>query len=400
MDPRIRLLPHQWLLCAGLIGILCVPHAYWNNLYGVLFAAAVLILYRRDCAALDMRPLSVSVLGPGVWVFLLMSVLCALWAAFPLDSLRVALFYLSGFTLSYVAAASFRERKTAEKLTGCIYAALVLTAVYGLIIYFVGKETYFVPMGDRLYPRLSSTMEHGINYSELVAMGLPLCLVWAAQREQRQRRIAYMALLLFPLAALVLTYSRTGWIALGLALIILLWFWNKKLLIPAALLGLTGLLLLPEGIQARFLSMLHFNDASASGRFTLWGECLAMLRRHWLAGVGLGPENFYNGYLPFATGLLDFQPPHANMGYLEIFLSTGIVGFAGFMWFFFGVFVRLGRTLRRITNNRERWELYGLTASLTGAALANIPEHIWFYPRVLFFWCVLFGLAMGRTVAE
>ena len=29
------------------------------------------------------------------------------------------------------------------------------------------------------------------------------------------------------------------------------------------------------------------------------------------------------------------------------------------------------------------------------AALGGIPEYIWFYPRILFFWCALFGMALA-----
>lgn len=393
------LLPHQWLFCLGFAAMLCTPHAVWNNLYGAVFAGAVLLAYWWDCAAEDTLPLGLSFLGPGVPVFLIMCILCTLWADFPLGSLRVAVFYFAGFAMSYVAAASFRERAAAEILRRWMYGILLFTAAYGLIVYFTGHETYYVPVEGRYYARLSATMEHGINYSEAVAMLFPVCLVWAAGRKNRAAWVLALSALALPMTALVLTYGRTGWVALGLALLILLWFWNKKLLLPAIALGGVVLLFLPESVQMRFFSMLHFNDASASGRFTLWRECLAMLRDHWIAGVGLGPENFYQNYLPYATGLLDFQPPHANMGYLEIFLSTGVVGFAGFLWFFFGVFVRLRRGVRRLPKGGERWELYGLTAALAGAALANIPEYIWFYPRVLFLWCVLFGLALGRAGA-
>ena len=124
---------------------------------------------------------------------------------------------------------------------------------------------------------------------------------------------------------------------LALALVLLLWYKKKILLLPAAALGIGALFLLPESLQARFLSMLDFSNASASGRFVLWSECLAVWKDHWLLGIGLGPENFSAAYAPYATGLLDFQPPHSNMLYLEMFLSTGIVGGLLFCGFFFGI---------------------------------------------------------------
>ena len=55
----------------------------------------------------------------------------------------------------------------------------------------------------------------------------------------------------------------------------------------AAALGIGALFLLPESLQARFLSILDFSNASASGRFVLWSECLAVWKDHWLLGIGL-----------------------------------------------------------------------------------------------------------------
>ena len=388
--------PHQWFLAVGAAVMFCVPHAYWNNLYGVLFAAAALVLYWWDCAARGVRPWNCAGLGGGVWLFLLMCLLCTLWAVYRAASLRVAVFYFTGFALAYLAAAAFREKEAADTLTAALCAALVFTAVYGLAVYFTGESAYTVPIGERLVPRLCSTLEHAINYGEFCALLLPPALIWALRRRSRGARWAFLLLLLLPCAALILTYSRTGWIALGAAALVLLWHRDKRLLIPAAVLAAVGFFLLPGDVQARFLSMLHPSDVSSSGRFTLWRECLGILRKHWLLGVGLGQENFYNAYLPFSTGTLDFQPPHSNMGYLEIFLSTGIVGFLSFLLFFLGIFPRLHRAARQ-TDAENRWPLYALSASLAGAAVGSIPEYIWFYPRILFAWCIVFGLAQAGT---
>ena len=252
-----------------------------------------------------------------------------------------------------------------------------------------------MPIGGEMYRRLGATLEHGINCGEFLAMALPIALVWALTAPTKARRIALTVPLLLPCAAILLTYARTGWIMLALALVLLLWYEKKILLLPAAALGIGALFLLPESLQARFLSMLDFSNASASGRFVLWSECLAVWKDHWLLGIGLGPENFYAAYAPYATGLLDFQPPHSNMLYLEMFLSTGIVGGLLFCGFFFGIFVRLRRAMRAKPEKRDRWETQALIAALAGAALGGIPEYVWFYPRILFFWCVLFGMALA-----
>ena len=390
--------PHRWFLGAGTALMLCVPHEYWNNLYGVLFAVTALILYWWDCAAADVPALNAARLGPGMWLFLCLCLLSPLWSAFPGAGLRVAVFTAAGFVLCYVAAASFRDEKSAGVFLDLLYAALILTSLYGLARHFLGRDSYGVPVDGAILGRLGSTLEHAINYSEFIAMALPLCLVRALERRGGTR-LVLLGLLALPCAALGLTYARTGWIAAALAFAVLIWYRKKQLLIPAALAGGAGLFLLPESIRSRLLSMLQFNDTGSSGRFTLWRECFAMLRRYWLTGTGLGQENFYQAYEPYSTHTLPFQPAHANMGYLVILLSLGVVGFAAYLAFYFGVFPRLSKVVRE-SSGKTRWRAAALTASLAGAALANVPEHVWFYPRILWFWCVVYGSALACIRAD
>lgn len=388
--------PYQWFLAAGTALMLCVPHEQWNNLYGLLFALAALAVYWWDCAARGREPLPVTELGAGIWGFALVVLAGVLWANSAVGHVRTAVFYFTGFLLCYLTAASSREEAGKELLLRGIFAALVITSLYGLGRYFFGREAYYVPMDGRLYARLGSTLEHGINYSEFIAMAFPVCLVYALTRPGKKK---LWGLALLPsIAALALTYARTGWVALAFAVFVLACMTDRRLAAPMLVLGVLGLFCLPGSVKARLLSMLQFSDAASSGRFTLWSECLRMLRDRWLIGVGLGQENFTPAYLPYSTGVLDFTPPHANMGYLEMALSTGILGFGFFCAFFFGIFVRLAKALRRTDDRMEKRLLRALTAALAGAAIANVPEHIWFYPRILFFWCVLYGLALGMTM--
>lgn len=383
----------QWFLLLGTEAMLCVPHGAWNNLYAVVFALAALAVYWVDCAAGKREALNPGALGWAALGFLLMTLLCTLWAQSKAGNLRVAVFYWTGFLLAYLTAAQFRRRDERRTAAAILYITLLGISLYGLKNYFSGSEASAVPIDGVVYRRLGATLEHGINCGEFIAMALPIALVWALRAPTVKRRVLLALPLLLPCAAILLTYARTGWIMLALSLAVLLWYKKKVLLLPAAALGIAALFLLPESLQARFLSMLDFSNASASGRFVLWSECFALWKDNFLLGIGLGPENFYAAYAPYATGLLDFQPPHANMLYLDMFLSTGLPGGILFCCFFFGIFVRLSRTRRAIPEAQNRWEAQALIAALAGAALGGIPEYIWFYPRILFFWCALFGMA-------
>ena len=322
-----------------------------------------------------------------------MIVLCTLWAGNKRGNLRVALFFWTGFLLAYLTAAQFRTRTERRAAAAALYITLLAVSLYGLWNYVTGAEASDVPIDGEMYRRLGATLEHGINCGEFLAMALPIALVWVLTAPTKARRIALTVPLLLPCAAILLTYARTGWIMLALALVLLLWYKKKILLLPAAALGIGALFLLPESLQARFLSMLDFSNASASGRFVLWSECLAVWKDHWLLGIGLGPENFSAAYAPYATGLLDFQPPHSQHAVSGMFpLSTGIVCGLCSAAFFFPAF-SCGCTARCAPGPKSLGTVgkrRPLIAALAGAALGGIPEYIWFpHPRILFFWCAL-----------
>ena len=381
---------NRMIFTLGILLMLCIPHNLWNNLYAVLFALAVILFYGRWS-----RRLPGGGIAGCIVLFLALCVLSPLWSYAPLSGLRTAVFYLTGAAFGLLSAGFFHSPGDTDSLFVGLYAALILTSVYGLIRHFRGMDLYGVVIGDTVLPRLCATLEHAINYAEFIALAFPLALVWALNRPGKRAQYVLLSLMALPLAALALTYSRTGYIALGFAFLILIRPWRKPWLMIAA--AAVMLLLLPGTVQERALSLLTVSDVSASGRFTLWRECLSMLRQHWLPGTGLGTDNFLAAYLPCSTGTLPFTPPHSNMGYLEIFLSLGIVGGLAFLGFFFGIFPRLRRAIRTQENLYEKQILRALEASLAGAALANIPEHIWFYPRILFIWSVIYGLAYSFT---
>lgn len=380
-------------LLAGLI-LFCVPHFVWNNLYAALYALVGLGIYLFACRKEGVPLFSPRILGWGMPAFLLLCLISALWAGDRAGHLRVAVFYFTGFLLAYLTARAFTPEKDFRTLFLCLHLVLLITSLHGLMDYIWGEHIYFTEVGGKILTRLCSTLEHPNNYGEFTALLFPLCLAAALQEPEKKRRIVRLVLFLPALAALALTFSRTGWVAFAVSLVIFVWIKNKKWLLPLLGLGVLAVLLSPADIRARLLSMFIFSDASSSGRFTLWKECLPMLKDHWLPGIGLGTENFASAYEGYSSGSLWFSVPHSNMLYLDVFLSLGIAGFAAFCAFFFGCF----RTLR---SGKDRLAGFApaLAASLAGFAVASVFEQTFFYPRVLFAWCIVYGISCaGKTL--
>lgn len=403
-EPRDGMGAHQWFLCAGLAVMLCIPHFWWDNLYGVAFSLAVLLTGWREAVRHGRCPLRPTALGPGCWLFLLMCLLATALAGDKAASARVALFYLAGFALTYTVASSFRTEASLNRLSAFLYGALLLTSLFGLYEFFWGRHattvTIYTQLGTRLYYRLCSTLENPNNYGEAVAMLFPPALGWALSRPRKGRRILLCALLLIPLGALLATFSRTGWVALGLALLLWLWLEQRRLILPLLVAGAVLMLFLPDLFQERFLSIFRFDDASMSARQTILADSLLLAKQHWLTGIGLGPENFQAAMAALPERLTAEIPPHTNSGYLQPLVETGVLGLTGFLWLVADYLTRAYRGQKRAASPAGRRYFRACFASLAGAAAAFLPEHVWFYPRVLFLWCVLAGMCFPAAFAR
>ncbi|WP_301109825.1 O-antigen ligase [Sporosarcina sp.] len=142
---------------------------------------------------------------------------------------------------------------------------------------------------------------------------------------------------------IVLTFSRGGFIAIGLPLLIS-WiaFENKgkaKRLYGVVLISL----ILPfivnflfkidvwKIINARFLAV---GDDRGSGRFEIWENALRIFADHPLFGVGI--YNFQQYNLHYFS---DFHYPHNT--FLEVLVESGIVGLVLFLTLFLILLVKL-----------------------------------------------------------
>lgn len=161
------------------------------------------------------------------------------------------------------------------------------------------------------------------------------------------------------LAALALTYSRNGWLAVATALMIMTLSTRRigiKGIVTLSVVALGFLYLgylAPEGIQDRFWSTFSVQESRHSavtnaGRIRLQAEALKVILEHPIAGVGLG--NYANAipwYL-FSEGVVG-TPPHAAYPhdfYLLVWAEGGVFAFAGFIGMLYFVTKRVLRGLR------------------------------------------------------
>lgn len=297
--------------------------------------------------------------------------------------LRASLFWLLTLGLSFIFSvnrlASLEEiwRIILYLLSGyCIYTWLrssqtPLRLLSPLVFMALGIACGIASIGwlTRLPGQsLQSTFNRTNDLAGYLLLVTPLALHLFLTTRSRWQLMLWGSTFVFLSSSLVLTGSRSSWIALVLTLLLTL-FWNRgalslrfyRLSLGLSLgLGVVILLLNWSTFAPRLNSLLNLsivNESATSWRVDLLLTSLAIWKDHLLFGSG---PNTFGSILPaymLRAGHFSINPHNY---YLQTLAETGLVGLAAFAYWL----ISLLRAFRWVPNRYSLGLLAGLIASL------------------------------------
>ena len=407
----------RFVLGAFFLVMYALPHSAWRNWYAlaaavVLFAAVVFKdAGRRDD---DVNEGGSAVLaGAGELGFstllfaasCVISLLCSEAAA---DSLRVLAFFAAAFLLMWTVFSAVRREEDVKSLLGWIYAAVMAVSAAAVAQAIAGvapsaSQTDML-LNAGLPGRVYSTLENPNNLAEFLVMFSPLCAVCAGLSGDCRRRLALSLGLCLPVAALLMTYSRSGWLSAALTVVLFVYFRNRRLLPLLFFLGLLCVPLLPSGVLLRLSNLLNPADTSADYRLRIWETFLRLLsdQRRFITGIGPGTKTLAAQIALFADDYVLAGIVHSQMLYIELLAEFGIVGLVSGVLMTAAPAVRALNVMYKCKDSLCGKVLAACVSSLAGMALFGLFEYIWFYPRILFGFFMLLGLtkAVSRMAEE
>ena len=376
----------------------CVPHSAWRNWYA-LAAAAVLFVSVVFLSAAGKRPVVTAAdLGLPTFVFAVCCLVSLLCSEAVYDSVRVLGFFAAAFMFMWSAAAGVRDRDALKELLGWIYAAVMTVSLLGIAQKIAGVAANASQTDLALNPglgRVYSSLENPNNFAEFLVMFAPLCAVLAASARTSMRKLALAAGLVLPVAALLLTYSRSGWLSAALTIVIFVYFTKRRILPLLCVLALVAVPLLPSGVLLRLSNMFNPADTSADYRIRIWETTIRLLadQRRFITGIGPGTATLAAQIDLFADEYVLSGIVHSQMLYLELVTEFGILGAVSALLMFAVPAVRSAFVIKRLGTDRlETRVLAACAASVFGMALFGLFEYIWFYPRILFGSFILLGI--------
>jgi O-antigen ligase len=225
------------------------------------------------------------------------------------------------------------------------------------------------------------------HYAGLMEMLIPLSVASALPALRRQSAAVIGCTLLIPVASLLLSASRGGFISLLvevlLAAVLIFWCGPRRARRLTALAGgaalvAAGLLffwMAPRHIAARLATMAdstHRPEVELRERWVAARDSLGIVRDHPWMGAGLGSfETVFPRYQSFST---DFLWDHAHNDYAEALAETGLAGGAAILSAL-GLFFWLAfRNLRERLLHPAGWMQFAAAIGCCGILVHSLAD--------------------------
>jgi len=287
------------------------------------------------------------------------------------------------FSMLLVLFSVIREARQARWLAGAWFviaaaSALLSLGQFGRKLHWAqerGEDFYQSYVGERITGFLS----HWMTFSEVGMLVLLLLLSWLLFGPRLSRKILALVCLCAAVlaASLLVSFTRSIWLATGAGSVYLVWHWRKKLLWAAPLLLLAAVGAAPGAVKKRVGSMLDaHSDNSTSARMIMWRTGWRMIQARPL--LGLGSERVqveFRSFLPPDAGEL---PPayygHLHNLYIHYAAERGIPAVLALLWLFARILRDHRRALGQQPALENRFILHAVVAATIGIAVNGFFE--------------------------
>ncbi len=313
-------------------------------------------------------------------------------------------FYLARFFFS-------RNKGRQELLFHFLLGAIFIFALLGIMqfVFFPDFSRYVAHGWDPHYYRLLSTFFDPNFAGIFLLLGFNLVLARLLQEGanfSRSQKLIYPLLAFVFFLAIVLTFSRSSYLAFLTAIFFLGLFKSRQLLFFFLFLALLAYLTIPK-VRLRVEGAVHL-DVTARARIADWRKTAVIIRDHPFLGVGFNAFRYAQiryGYFRNQRGL-EIPSGHAGAGadssFLFVAATTGLGGFLLYFLFWWRCWWQ---------SFRNYWRQRTLPSTATNSALQlaliiSIPAlmiqsqfvNSLFFPWIMAWNWILIALAHADSV--
>lgn len=391
------------VLCAMLLFMFVMPQEHWNNMYSLAFAVMALLLFWLSGVRDESRRLSLQGLGGWTVVFFAITLASTFWSLDFGTSIRYMAFWITSFIVIMVLVSLVRNERQLIAVVICMAIGMLIASGYAVMQRAGGLEASAVlsdmKLNSGMPGRVYSFFENPNSFANVLVLFAPVMLTMGLDKHHKVRSAFFLFVFLVGALALVMTYSRGGWIAIALSMFTLILIAEPKYAPLLIVVGCAALPILPENIVNRIITIFT-GDSSISTRMYLYDGAFGAIASSPIIGVGLGSE--VTGIAATASGrylLAETMPfVHSHNLYFEIWAETGVVGLVAFLFAMFYALQKTGRAARnKSASKTARCISAGMMAAFVGSLFFGVTDYPWCYPRVLVMFWFAFALMLAAV---
>ncbi|NLW40858.1 MAG: polymerase [Tissierellia bacterium] len=392
----------------GLIGVVLVLYDIRIGIYAgvflypflpdilnLLFMIFMVGVYLFKILFKKASPISNKAIDMPIIFYVITIIISTITSIDPAGSFRDLAIHLTSIGFLFVMVNNIKTRQDFNIVLVLLVFSATLVSLYGFYQYRVGVEMEARWLDAANNPdvttRIYSVFGNPNILAEYLIMMIPISISLFWFSKKIHKKAIFLATTLILLLAVVLTYSRGGWIGLAFGIFVFVLLIEKRLFLAAIPLSLGAIYFLPQSIINRILSIANFADSSNSYRLRMWVITLEIIRDHWLVGVGFGHLPFKETFETYIRTMPTF---HAHNTYLETMAEMGILGFIIFVILLFILFKYSINKLVRGENSYIKTMAIGVISGLAGVLAHGLVENILYIPRIITTFWILVALLL------
>lgn len=269
-------------------------------------------------------------------------------------------------------------------------SVFVLLGLFQYVLYPDLRNLTYLGWDEHLYRLFSTFLDP--NFAGAFFVLILFLFIYKIQSNNKLAfRLIYLLIVFLTLASILLTYSRSSYIALFTSSIVYFVFLGKKKISALFLIVFVlGIFLIPHDLKSEGVNL--FRTASITARQESYKTAIKVFNRNPLFGVGFNSFRYAQNQYGFLNDK-KWEVTNAGAGvpnsYLFILATTGIIG----SMFYLNFWTVL---IRDIFKNNDKKTKALVLATLTAIFVQSLFENILFYSFIAAYLFLLLGIVKRR----
>lgn len=274
-----------------------------------------------------------------------------------------------------------QDDRDARLITVAVFASALVPLVMAALQYITRSGLHY----SGTFGRVKATFEHpnpfAIYLTFVILMGVAML-----PYVQRRFRPWLLGIAVASGIALLLTYTRSAWIATFAGLLVIGYFYGKRVVGVVGLLAVVIMLSVPD-VAARFADLDTTTTATGEA-----GNSLVWRFEYWREALELSDSPFLGeGLSAVRLEAAEAKSPHND--FLRVYVETGIAGLVAYLWFLVSAIRVAGRGLLEVHTSPYRGLVVGFAGVLTAFLILSLVSNVITQLVLLWYFATLASLA-------